>query len=169
MDPEHLLEQAKHLLRRENRRPRQASLRRAVSSAYYALFHLLVQQSAGRLAPGDEQLSALIARSFKHEEMEKACKTFASSGSMPAILDSHYGKVAVPPDLATVARAFVDLQKARHEADYATHRSWTRTEAATEVDRANEAFKAWTRLSQADSIVRLFLAWLVFQKTLQGR
>jgi hypothetical protein len=32
-----LLEQAKHLANREKKRPRQASLRRAVSTAYYAL------------------------------------------------------------------------------------------------------------------------------------
>jgi len=38
--PNDLLEQAKHLAIREKKRPRQASLRRAVSTAYYALFHL---------------------------------------------------------------------------------------------------------------------------------
>ena len=32
-----LLAQARHLLRKEPRRPKQASLRRAVSAAYYAL------------------------------------------------------------------------------------------------------------------------------------
>ena len=36
-----LLEQADHLARRERKRPKQASLRRAVSAAYYGLFHLL--------------------------------------------------------------------------------------------------------------------------------
>ncbi len=36
-----LLEQARHLANREPKRPKQASLRRAVSRAYYALFHLL--------------------------------------------------------------------------------------------------------------------------------
>ena len=37
-----LLDQASRLAVQEPRRPRQASLRRAVSAAYYALFHLLV-------------------------------------------------------------------------------------------------------------------------------
>ena len=37
-----LLAQAKHLAGRERGRPRQASLRRAASAAYYALFHLLL-------------------------------------------------------------------------------------------------------------------------------
>ena len=43
--PEDLLEQANHLARREPKRPKQASLRRAVSTAYYALFHLLIGQA----------------------------------------------------------------------------------------------------------------------------
>src|SRR5712692_5365690 len=40
-----LLEQARHLANREKKRPRQASLRRAVSTAYYALFHLLISEA----------------------------------------------------------------------------------------------------------------------------
>jgi uncharacterized protein (UPF0332 family) len=39
-----LLEQALHLAKREKKKPRQASLRRAVSTAYYALFHLLIHE-----------------------------------------------------------------------------------------------------------------------------
>lgn len=40
--PDDLLHQADHLARWDRRRPKQASLRRAVSTAYYALFHLLI-------------------------------------------------------------------------------------------------------------------------------
>jgi uncharacterized protein (UPF0332 family) len=43
--PDDLLEQANHLANREPELPRQASLRRAVSAAYYALFHLLIVPS----------------------------------------------------------------------------------------------------------------------------
>lgn len=41
-----LLAQAKLLATKEQSRPKQASLRRSVSAAYYALFHLLVDASA---------------------------------------------------------------------------------------------------------------------------
>ena len=44
--PNDLLEQARHLANREPKRPKQASLRRAVSAAYYALFHLLAAETA---------------------------------------------------------------------------------------------------------------------------
>ena len=43
--PEGLLEQAQHLVKREPKRPKQASLRRAVSTAYYGLFHLLISEA----------------------------------------------------------------------------------------------------------------------------
>ena len=46
-----LLEQALHLATRESKRPRQASLRRAISSAYYGLFHLLIGEATRVLAP----------------------------------------------------------------------------------------------------------------------
>jgi hypothetical protein len=43
--PEDLLEQAQHLVSGERTRPRQASLRRALSTAYYSLFHLLISEA----------------------------------------------------------------------------------------------------------------------------
>lgn len=179
-DPKRLLEQARHLANRERLRPRQVSLRRAVSTAYYALFHLLIRDATRLLArASDARLRLLIPRAFKHEEMGAACRTFASRGDMPAIIRSVYGAHAVPADLIQVAQAFVDLQKARHDADYGTTRYWTRTEAVTEIERADQAFEAWSRIRPrtgaagqlpADrEMVRLFLAWLVLSKNLHGR
>ena len=40
-----LLEQAARLARLDTQKPKQANLRRAISSAYYALFHLLVDEA----------------------------------------------------------------------------------------------------------------------------
>lgn len=41
INPQHLLAIARDLANLDTHRPRQASLRRVVSSAYYARFHLL--------------------------------------------------------------------------------------------------------------------------------
>ena len=46
--PDDLLEQAYHLANREPESPKQASLRRAISTAYYALFHMLVDEAVGK-------------------------------------------------------------------------------------------------------------------------
>jgi hypothetical protein len=67
-----LLEQAKHLANREPKRPRQASLRRAVSTAYYSVFHLLISAAVSNWK-GIEQRSSL-ARGFDHKTMKQASK-----------------------------------------------------------------------------------------------
>jgi hypothetical protein len=54
-----LPEQAYHLGRRERKNPIQASLRRAVSTAYYALFHLLIDEA---VAIGRSSASAAFWR-----------------------------------------------------------------------------------------------------------
>lgn len=46
--PDDLLEQAYDLAQKEATDPKQASLRRAVSTAYYALFHLLVEEAVSK-------------------------------------------------------------------------------------------------------------------------
>ncbi len=46
-----LLTQAEHLANWESE-PTQAALRRAVSTAYYALFHLLIDEAVGKLERG---------------------------------------------------------------------------------------------------------------------
>ncbi len=67
-----LLDQALHLARRDVTRPKQANLRRAVSTAYYALFHLLVSESVSywRL----KRQRTLLARSFDHRKMKGVCQ-----------------------------------------------------------------------------------------------
>ena len=50
MDPEHLLQIAADLAEINPRRPRRADLCRAISTAYYAMFHCLAHTCADRLA-----------------------------------------------------------------------------------------------------------------------
>src|ERR1700685_2635147 len=140
--PRDLLAQARHLANKGVGTPHQERLRRAVSTSYYALFHLLVSEASALLTSGDGKLQHLVARAFEHGDMHRACSTFASGGALPALVDAHYGSVTLPPELKVVAQAFLDLQGARHDADYATHRGWTRTEALTEVERAEKAFES---------------------------
>src|ERR1700679_2940589 len=86
-----LLEQAQHLAQREPKRPKQASLRRAVSAAYYALFHLLTTEATKNWKRPAERPT--LARMFEHDSMRKVCKAKrdelnahfkANSGASPA-------------------------------------------------------------------------------------
>jgi hypothetical protein len=72
-----LLEQAVHLAKIDARRPKQASLRRAVSASYYALFHLLTSEASALYAT-DFGLAARINRTHNHVEMKKASSLIAN-------------------------------------------------------------------------------------------
>jgi hypothetical protein len=106
-----LLRQAEHLATKEPRRPKQASLRRAVSNLYYALFHHLVDA-----------------------------------------------------DLGVVARTFLELQQARHAADYDLSRVYDRREVMELVRRCEVAFEAFGRVQGSPSADSYLLALLVHRQ-----
>ncbi len=155
-----LLDQADHLASFESTKPKQASLRRAVSSAYYALFHLLVEEGASELVANPE-LRHLVRRAFDHGEMKDAAKSF-SSGNLPSNLAATFGAV-VPSDLQDVARAFITLQEARHDADYNLTVRFYRTTAQDYLRQAHCAIDAWNRV-KSQPLAKVFLAALLLKK-----
>jgi len=52
--------------------------------------------------------------------------------------------------LKSIAGTFVDLQQARHEADYNLRISFTRSEAGTLVELAEKAFSDWNGIRNDD-------------------
>ncbi len=156
-----LLAQADRLAHAEKKRPKQASLRRAVSAAYYALFHYLIDESTRFLISGKqrETLRRQLARGYDHGQMKKAARAFvAPSGSGPwrAVLGA-------PPSapLVDVAAAFIALQEGRHEADYDLARVFTRVEATALVGRARAAFAAWATVAGTGEAEAFLVALLV--------
>jgi hypothetical protein len=156
-----LLEQAEHLARRDSRRPRQANLRRAVSGAYYALFHLLTTEAAGLYAR-ELGLAARITRTYNHPEMKRVSTLFANS-KLPRSLQPLTGTYTTPALLQGVAQAFVDLQQARHEADYNLTLRLNREETLTLVRRARQAVADWEQVKRTDD-ARLYLACFLLWK-----
>lgn len=157
--PEELLETARYLTRRNQSRPSQADLRRAVSTAYYALFHLLIR-AATEAVVGDRGLRALVPRAFDHGEMRAVCKAFAS-GSVPPPVQPLVP--ALPADLKAVAQAFPELQDARHQADYDPVAAVNRTTAVDRVRQAVDAFAAWERV-KGEPVATVFLVPLLIGK-----
>ena len=157
-----LIEQAEHLLEVDPRKPKQASLRRAVSAAYYALFHLLAGEAGEHFLKGPLASRHLLVRAFDHGEMKSACLAIAR-GKLPV-----FGNVVLPPELILVAETFVDLQEARHRADYDVAASFFRHDSRQMVARVRAAFAAWRRarrLGEAD----LFLVLILTFKKLNHR
>jgi hypothetical protein len=138
-----LLLQARLLAYHEPKKPKQASLRRAVSTSYYALFHLLTSEASDRLitGAGRRDLRALVRRAFEHSVMIQACREFSKPNA--GRLESGLGGTVVPAALKDVAQVFVDLQQARHDADYNVSRTFTRSEVKDLVQLAEQAFLDW--------------------------
>lgn len=142
-----LLEQAYHLARRERKRPRQASLRRAVSTSYYALFHLLIFEATRNWKQSSQR--AALGRYFQHGSMAKAsdkqradCNKFLTSNPLPM----PGADTDCMAHLQTVSFAFYQAYQQRQTADYDTVKQWTRTEALAIIDSVDAAFKAWPQI-----------------------
>lgn len=157
-----LLQQARWLAQNEPKRPRQSSLRRAVSTAYYALFHLLVDESTRLLVSGKNRdaLRGALARSYSHNAMKKAAQGFAG-GTVHHTYAQTLGGRRVPPKLRSIADAFIALQQARHEADYDVTKRWTRLEALEHISLTEQAFRDWAvvrSIPEADAFLVALLA-----------
>jgi len=104
---EDLLELADHLARREATRPKQISLSRATSTAYYALFHALAYLCARELVgwAKDWKFVTPIYRALDHSTVKRVFER-DRDGAI-------YGE-----EVAEIGRIFVLLQQARNTADY---------------------------------------------------
>jgi hypothetical protein len=160
-----LLDQAQHLALKEPKRPRQASLRRAVSSAYYALFHLLIEEGARALSPSrPPQLRNQVQRAYAHGDMKTVCQQFGK-GQIGNLAQATQKLIQSPlqNELATVARTFVALQEERHDADYDISKPFNRIDVVSKIDLVRLAFDDWGRVRTSPN-ARVFLAALLLQR-----
>lgn len=162
-----LLEQAEHLVTRERQRPKQASLRRGISTAYYALFHLLVAEGSSLLFPPQPPgLRLLIQRAFNHGDMRNVCRGLVQANvGRGGISSATLALLNFPldPPLIRVLEAFVELQEARHQADYNLAKTWNRLAAVTHVATARNAFASWQTIRRSPNTA-VFIAAMLMQK-----
>jgi len=134
-----LLEQAEHLIDWDGVDPKQASLRRAVSTAYYALFHLLIDEAVGNWSVARHR--GRLARAFDHGPMKRVCDDYVKSFYKA-------GKPASELPLKEVAQTFSELQLRRHTADYDNSYVWTRAIAQDWIAQTGIAFTLETAVGQ---------------------
>ena len=124
----------------------QVDFRRAVSAAYYAVFHLLTTTAAESWAVGRERHR--FARLFEHGKVRDA------SLALPAKLKKRLGDNPSPEDrktadtLGAIAKEFVALQQDRHSADYDNARIWSYTEVEKVILRAHGLYMRWITVSK---------------------
>ena len=121
ISPDHLLEQAERLtVRQSGGAPRQVDLRRAISSAYYGLFHAVLTEAADTmLGKKDRNTPAyeLIYRSIKHDSVRKVCESVRNP-NLPLRLAKYQPPGGFGAELQTFAEEVIERQGKRHAADY---------------------------------------------------
>ena len=124
----------------------QIDLRRAVSAAYYAVFHLFTMTAAESWAvPADR---VRFARLFEHGKMKNA------SNGLAANIDKRLGAaplaqhVAIGDDLKIISKDFMALQNDRHIADYDNSKVWSYTEVESIIIKAHDLYLKWERLAK---------------------
>lgn len=142
--------------------PTDAHLRKAVSSAYYALFHTVLRAAAERfMGPGQERSPAytILYRSFDHGEMRRVCEAIKASTLSRKYQDA-LGRTVLGTDIREFAALFPLLQDARHTADYDPRARFVVSDVATllrEVERAIEAFHAAPPAERTDVLALLMV------------
>jgi len=126
-----LLKDAYHLACRGGKNPKQSSLRRAVSTAYYAAFHLLIADFAANWALPDQR--ARLGRMFEHRRMSGAALKFQDKKN----------PTPTEHELQNLIDKFTQLQKDRYEADYDVGRKWSRYDVEITLALATEGFNTW--------------------------
>lgn len=166
-----LFKQARRLAKLDPKRPQQANLRRAVSSAYYALFHYLIDEACRSIIGTQQdrkQYRQVVARGFEHGAMNKACRSF-SGGSLPQNIERTLPRgFVIPNELQNVAQTYTELQEERHRADYDLSQNFKRSEVLALVRQAEEARRLFQQLNDI-VMKKFFLACLMTWKTLNNR
>jgi hypothetical protein len=99
-----------------------------------------------------------MSRSFQHGEMKQVCRQFQQNplpDSLRALLSR-----PLSAELKMVIELFLDLQEARHEADYDVAARLTREMALTAYLDAKLVFDSWGLVQEDEAHV--FLAALAF-------
>jgi len=133
----------------------QAELRRAVSTAYYAVFHLLVSETTLNWSRISSRNA--LGRMFDHGLMKRVSDRVADPKKMPYDGEDP----SIVDGLRFVAESFVELQGQRHIADYDNGQIWTQLDAGVPIAIAKTAFHAWDQIKHADIAQEYLVSLLI--------
>lgn len=130
--------------------PSEANLRRIISTCYYAVFHALAKCSADCLIGEDEtnrsnKAWVEVYRGLEHNHCKKTCE--------------HSRKIAFPAEIKSFAKAFIQLQSARHDAHYNPNFKPTVANVALFIDIAKKSVNALEDVEMLDR--RAFATWIL--------
>ena len=151
MRPLDLLKTAVELVDANKGKPRQASLNRATSTTYYALFHTLAKSCADMIVgTGGSQRSKpgwlQAYRAVNHGTAKERC----NSADMMA---------KFPQGIQDFANMFLSMQKKRHDADYNPQAKAFKTAVLADIAAAEAVIKAFHAAPPKDR--RAFAVWIL--------
>jgi uncharacterized protein (UPF0332 family) len=134
------------------KKPRQADLKRAISTAYYALFHAVAKDAADMLvgigSNRPDRAWSQVFRALQHGDAKSACEAVRN-------LD-------FPDTIKSCADAFVALQQKRHDADYDPDHRVSRADALDAIQLAEDAIRDLKASPRKDR--RAFAVQLLMKK-----
>lgn len=158
---EHLLDQAESLcVAPPAGSPRQVDLRRAISAAYYGMFHFVARAAAdefvGRVRRREVRYS-LVYRGLDHRRLRDLCVDLAKT-SPPRKLAPFLPPNGIGPGIQVFASGLVDMQDKRHDADYDPLVRFNTAEAHLAIATARSAIARFERASATRQKAFLTLA-----------
>ena len=132
-----LLSDARYLADQAIADQRRSHMRRVISTAYYAVFHLFVEDFVEHWEFPDQR--ARLGRMFNHGPMRASFT--AKDKKNPTHLEK---------ELIEVTTSFEQLQKDRERADYDSGWSLVETDVRNSVTLAEEVFEKWRRIEGED-------------------
>lgn len=132
-------------------RPRQANLRRAVSTAYYAMFHCLAACCADMLVGGvgaerSEPAWRQAYRALEHGAARQRCNRTAIIQKFPV-------------EIREFADRFAGMQQRRHRADYDPEADYDKGDVLQDITDVAEAIAKFQRVPVKDR--RAFAVYLL--------
>jgi hypothetical protein len=160
LNPEHLLEQANRLIAPPPAGPpRQVDLRRAISAAYYAVFHATLAAAADHYVGAANRATSqytLAYRSVDHRELRELCsRVSAPSGRLTQYVPAGGFDV----DIRAYAQALLELQEKRLDADYNPSIRVRSSDARLAIGTARDALRRFqaTHSSSREAFLGLLL------------
>ena len=152
-------------------KPKQANLRRAVSAAYYSLFHMLVDEACRAIIGSQHSQQGFrqsLARAFVHSTMKSACSSFAGSQRPTSVFKALPQPYVISNAIINVSDKFKELQKKRHSADYDLSERFQRSEVSTLIEQLSVHIDDFLNLPASDER-QFFLVCLLSWKELGSR
>ncbi len=138
-----LLGLARRIADLDGENPQKANVRRAVSTAYYALFHFVIAEATANWS--QSEFRPMLGRVFEHGKIRQACEKIA--GGKPRV--PPFEQRTTPRDhLRAVARRFIQAQELREYADYDVGGQWGQEDVDAQLEQVQDALRSWRAIRE---------------------